>query len=145
MWMIWIITAVFLLIAEIFTSGFALACFAIGCLAGIIADLVGLSINGQLIAFIIGTILTFIFIRPVILKTLSKKAIKKGVLTNMDALIGQCATVSETITANNGGRIKINGDEWQAVSTDNTQIEIGEKVIICSYNSNLLTIKKQLI
>ena len=78
----------------------------------------------------------------------SRRAERKGgYKSNMESLIGREATVIEMIPAEDVGRVKIDGDEWQAVlarEDDNEprrDIQVGEKVIIVSYDSIILTVK----
>ncbi len=60
----------------------------------------------------------------------------------MDNIIGKTAVVTERIEENGFGRVKIDGDDWKAQTTDGTAAEIGEKVKIESYESIILTVKK---
>ena len=101
-----------------------------------------LSLTWQVVAFAIGTFLAFIFIRPFVMKIIDKKTNDSGVKTNMDNIIGKTAVVTERIDENGYGRVKIDGDDWKAHSNDGSAIEVGEKVIIESYESIVLTVKK---
>ena len=49
-WHIWIIAALLLFIVEIFTSGFAVICIAVGALGGAVATLLNAPFWGQLLA-----------------------------------------------------------------------------------------------
>lgn len=136
----WLIAAIVLIIAEIFTATFAVMCFAIGCLFAVGADLLGWGINMQILTMVIGTVLSFVLVRPFALKYLNRK---KEVPSNADALIGRIAVVSETIDAKAGtGRVAIDGDDWKAYSNDGSTIEKGERVEIISRESIILTVKK---
>lgn len=137
-WQIWCIAALLLFIVEIFTTGFGVLCIALGCVGSAIASTAGLGINGQIAAFCITGGVSFITIRPVLLKCFCK-----SVSTNTEALIGRPAIVTEEINnANNAGRIKVDGDSWKAISRDGTIIPVNEKVIIIQINSTVLTVKK---
>ena len=89
--------------------------------------------------------------RPFALKVLSKRAERKGQYkSNMESLIGRTATVIEEIPAEDAGRVKVDGDEWQAVlSRENDDIRprenipVGAKVVIVSYDSIILTVKSE--
>lgn len=136
----WLIAAIVLIIVEIFTATFAVLCFAIGCLFAVGADLLGWSINIQILVMVVGTVLSFVLVRPVALKYLNRK---KEVVSNADALIGRIATVSEKIDFNAGtGRVAVDGDDWKAYSNDGAVIEKGEKVEIVNRDSIILTVKK---
>lgn len=139
-WHYWAIAALLLVVGEIFTSGFALICLAIGSVAGAIAAAAGCIIDYQIIWFSVGTIASFLVVRP-LLKRLSKV---DEVPTNADALIGRKAIVSEAINPTTGtGRVAIDGDDWKAESADEQPIEKGTKVVVVSRESIILTVKKQ--
>ncbi len=140
-WQIWIVAALVLIIIEIFTSGFAIACLSVGCLLAAICAGFELSIAWQFGFFALGTFFGFIFVRPFVLKLMNKKT-NNDVTTNMDNLIGRKAIVSEKIEKDGYGRVKIDGDDWKAHMEDDGEAEVGEKVTIVSNESIILTVKK---
>lgn len=141
-WQIWVIAALVLIIIEIFTSGFAIACLSVGCLAAAVGSAFEMSLAWQIGLFALGSFLAFIFIRPFVLKLMNKRTNKNQVTTNMDNLIGRKAIVTEKIESDGFGRVKIDGDDWKARMEDNSEAEVGEKVTIVSNESIVLTVKK---
>ena len=141
-WQIWLLIAAVFVVIEIFTSGFAVACFSVGCVFGAILAACDLSLTWQIVAFAIGTFLAFVLIRPVVMKYLDKKTNDSHVKTNMDNIIGKTAVVTERIEENGYGRVKIDGDDWKAMTDNGMAAEVGEKVQIVSYESIILTVKK---
>ena len=139
---IWLLVAAVFVGIEICTSGFAVACFSVGCVFGAILAACDLSLTWQVVAFAVGTFLAFVFIRPFVIKILDKKTNDSGVKTNMDNIIGKTAIVTEKIEAGGYGRVKIDGDDWKAKTDSGLAAEVGEKVEIVSYESIILTVKK---
>lgn len=138
---IWLIAALVLVIIEICTAGFGSICFAIGAAFSALADVLGASVTWQIIVFAVVSLLTFIFLRPVVMRFLEKKS--KDVKTNADALIGRKAVVSERIdSSQHTGRVAIDGDDWKAVSEDATVIEKGSEVEIVKLDSIIVTVRK---
>ena len=138
---LWLTAAIILVIIEICTAGFGSICFAIG--AGFSALVAGLGGNfvWQIIVFAVVSLLTFIFLRPVVIRWLDRKS--KEVKTNVDALIGRKGIVSERIDAiQHLGRVAIDGDDWKAVSADGSVIEKGTSVEIVNRDSLILTVKR---
>ena len=137
----WLIIAIVLLILEIMTAGFGVICFAIGAaLAALAAGLGVDSIAWQIIIFAVVSLLTFIFLRPVVIRFLDKKS--QDVKTNADAIIGRKGVVSERIDAEqHTGRVAIDGDDWKAVSEDGSVIEKGTTVEIVKLDSIIVTVK----
>lgn len=138
-WHIWAIVAILFIIGEIFTSGFALICFAVGSVGGAIAASAGAILEWQLGVFAICTFVAFLAVRPLLKKLSSKDA----VATNADALIGRTAKVTECIEVGGTGRVALDGDYWQAVSNESTDIVEGERVEIVSRESIILTVKRK--
>ena len=137
---IWLIAAIVLVIVEILTAGFGSVCFAVGAGLAALAAGLGLSITWQIIIFAAVSLLTFIFLRPIVMRFLDKKS--KDVRTNAEALIGRKAVVSERIDASqHTGRVAIDGDDWKAVSVDGSVIEKGTEVEILKLDSIILTVK----
>ena len=152
LWLIWMLAALLLFLIEIFTPGFAVACLSIGCLCScVLAAIAPATLNWQIAIFVVASLLAFLFVRPFALKVLSKRAERKGQYkSNMESLIGRTATVIEEIPAEEVGRVKVDGDEWQAVlSRENDDIRprenipVGAKVVIVSYDSIILTVKPE--
>ena len=141
-WQIWLLVALVFVIIEIFTSGFAVACFSVGCVFGSVLAALNLSMTWQFMGFAVGTFLAFILIRPFVLKYLDKKTNGNNVKTNMDNIIGRTAVVTERIEEDGFGRVKIDGDDWKARTEDGNPAEVGEKLKVVTYESIILTVKK---
>ena len=138
---IWLIAAIVLVIIEICTAGFGSICFAFGAGFSAITAYLGGNYVWQILVFAIVSLLTFIFLRPVVIRFLDRNS--KDVKTNADALIGRNAVVSETIDrAAHTGRVAVDGDDWKAVAEDDSVIEKGEEVTIVDRESVIVTVKK---
>lgn len=142
-WHMWVIAALILVVVEIFTTGFAVICLAIGALAAAVDAACGGGAEGQLIWFAAATLLAFVFVRPLLVKAFRKSGGRER-LSGVDALKGREAIVSEHISASdNTGRVAVDGDDWKAVSADGADIGKGEKVTIESVDSVVLTVRKK--
>lgn len=139
-WHIWIIVALVFFILEIFTSGFAVACFSIGAAAAAISAACGGTILWQMLLFAVLSIVALVTVRPFVMKVFYKK--EEGCKTNGDALIGREGRVSEDIDPVSGkGRVAIDGDDWKAVSADGTPIARGSIVEVVGRDSVIITVK----
>ena len=137
----WLIAAIVLVIVEICTAGFGALCFAIGAAFSALVSGLGGNLTWQIVAFLIVSLLTFIFLRPVVMRFLDKRS--KDVKTNADAIIGRKGVVSERIDASqHTGRVAIDGDDWKAVSEDGAVIEKGDDVEIIKRDSIIVTVRK---
>ena len=110
-WLIWAIAAVLLSVGEIFTPGmFFLGPVALAALAAAVVALLDVGVVGQLLAFVIGSVATVAFLRPIARRHLHMPA---ALRTGTAALEGTKAVVLQRVDVN-GGRVRIGGEEWSA-------------------------------
>ena len=136
----WLIAAIVLVIVEICTAGFGALCFALGAAFSALVSGLGGSFTWQILVFVVVSLLTFIFLRPVVVRFLDKKS--EDAKTNAEAIIGRKGIDSERIDASqHTGRVAIDGDDWKAVSEDGSVIEKGTDVEILKLDSIIVTVK----
>lgn len=137
----WLIAAILLVIFEICSATFGAICFAIGAGVSALAAGLGANFTWQIVIFAAVSLLTFVFLRPFIMKFMDRKS--EDVKTNADALIGRRGVVSERIDAEqHTGRVAVDGDDWKAVSEDGSVIEKGTSVEIVKRESIIITVKQ---
>lgn len=138
---IWLIIAILLIIFEICSATFGAICFAIGAGFSALAAGLGANLTWQIVVFAAVSLLTFVFLRPFMMKFMDRKS--KDVKTNADALVGRKAVVSERIDASqHTGRVAVDGDDWKAVSENGEVIEKGTTVEIVKLDSIIVTVKQ---
>ncbi|CAL9374751.1 hypothetical protein SUDANB32_00933 [Streptomyces sp. enrichment culture] len=117
-WLIWLIVAAALAVAEIFTLTAALGMLSAAALvtAGVAA--VGLPLWVQLVAYAGLASVTLLFVRPLALRHLQRPP---GTRFGVDALVGKPAQAL-TAVSGTGGRVRIDGEEWTARSYDETLV-----------------------
>ena len=121
----WTILTIGLALIEAITPQLVSIWFAGGAFAALIASICKLNFFWQFIIFMAVSVILLILTRPTVRKIKSKSDTK----TNVDALIGQSAIVSETITnLAEEGAVRLNGITWSARSRDNSIIEKGSVV-----------------
>jgi membrane protein implicated in regulation of membrane protease activity len=137
-WITWCTIAVILIIFEIVTTSiFFFICLAIGAVfAAIVSYFIG-SIPIEVIIFIIASILSLYLIRPIFKKIISKS---DTVSSNIDALIGADALVTEKITPFKTGFVKVFSEVWRADA--DIGIEAGETVKVERVTGATLIVKK---
>ena len=141
LYQIWLIVAFLLIIFEICSATVGAVCFAIGAGFSALAAALGVNLTWQIIIFAVVSLLTFIFLRPFMMKFLDRKS--KDVKTNAEAIIGRKGIVSERIdAAQHTGRVAVDGDDWKAVSEDGSVIEKGVTVEIVKMDSIIVTVKQ---
>jgi len=124
-WIVWLIVAAVLGVAELLTFTFALGLIAIGaCVAaGVAVFDVGLPF--QLLAFILASGAGLGLVLPIARRHVRQPPLLR---TGPAALVGRHAQVLEEVTGH-GGRVRIGGEVWSARSYDETLvIPIGDTV-----------------
>jgi membrane protein implicated in regulation of membrane protease activity len=127
-WLAWAIAAVLLAIGEIFTPGlFFLGPVALAAVAAAVASVLGAAVWLQLVVFAAGSFASLGLLRPIARAHLSMPA---AIRTGTAALEGARAVVLQRVDEN-GGRVRIGGEEWSAraympdqVLEPGTQVEV---------------------
>jgi membrane protein implicated in regulation of membrane protease activity len=128
-WHIWIIAAILLFIAEIFTVTFFLLSLGVACIASAVASFYGMNFEKQIVVFCVSMLVVFFGARPFFQKYVYGAGAKFR--TNVEALVGATGMVLKRIDPKKlNGRVAVMGDDWRALSADNTPIEAGEKVVV---------------
>jgi membrane protein implicated in regulation of membrane protease activity len=138
MWIVWLAIAIFFLIIESITVELISIWFTGGSLIALIVSLIVPELGWQIAAFCVSSILLIIFTRPIVARYLKRNESK----TNVDSLIGGIATVTKDILPDDRGEVKVNGQYWLAISSENVLIESGNKVSILAIEGAKLIVKK---
>jgi membrane protein implicated in regulation of membrane protease activity len=141
-WILWLVLAVGLIIAEIFTLGFVLFWFGIGALAAAIAAFLGLGAGGQFAIFAVVSIALTAMSRTIFAKYLPHMN-GKGMRSGIDSLPGMVGTVSTSSKgALNEGAVKVYGSTWTAFPIDgeSTLVE-GEKVEVVEVRGSSIYVR----
>jgi membrane protein implicated in regulation of membrane protease activity len=110
-WLVWVVLAVALAVGEVLTPGlFFLGPVALAAGAAAVAALLGAGTVGALVVFIVCSLASLAFLRPVARRHVRLPAISR---TGTDALIGRKAVVTRKVDAVDG-RIRVGGEEWSA-------------------------------
>lgn len=125
-WLVWLIGAGLLGVAEVFTLDLVLLMFAGGGLAAGLVALLGGPVILQLITFAVVSLGLLVFVRPVAATHLKNRTPEQ--IDGAQVFVGRIAVVSERVDEHEG-RIRIDGDEWTAVTeTSIENFEVGARV-----------------
>lgn len=127
MTMIWLFLIVAFVVIEAMTLSFGIVSFAFGALGALVAAAAGGEEWLQVLIFLGGSALFLVLLRPLILKRLR---IPESQRFNADAIIGEMGLVTRAITPEAPGAIKVRGQEWSAVASDEEAIPEGASVRI---------------
>jgi membrane protein implicated in regulation of membrane protease activity len=117
-WIVWLIVAAVLGVAELATTTFALGIIAVGALVAAGVGALGLSLPFQLLAFVAASAGGLGFVLPIARRHIKQPPPLK---TGPAALVGRSAQVLEEVSGH-GGRVRIGGDVWSARAYDETLV-----------------------
>jgi membrane protein implicated in regulation of membrane protease activity len=118
LWLIWLVLAVVLGLAETFTLTAALGVLGVAALVPALLAALGLPLAVQLGLFAVAATLGVILVRPVALRHLREP---QSVRFGIEALVGKRAYVVREVS-DRDGLVRIDGDEWTARAFDETTV-----------------------
>ncbi len=126
-WVIWLLVALAFGAVELATVSFFSSLFGLGALVAAVASLFVSSWPLQAVIFIVASILFVFLLRPVLLRSYDKEAVK----TNVQRIVGLTGSVVVAIDNTQGiGQIKVEGEVWTARSLTGEPIPIDTRVEI---------------
>lgn len=134
----WTIILVISIIVEAITVDLVSIWFGAGAIVALIAEAFGFNQIIQVTLFTIVSIACILITRPLSKKYLRGNTIK----TNYDRIIGKHCLVTETITADNKGEVKVMGTLWMATSLNNETIEVGQYAEVVSIEGAHVIVKE---
>ncbi|GAA3473551.1 NfeD family protein [Nonomuraea roseola] len=117
-WVIWIILAVVLGVAEIFSLTAALGLLGVSALLTALVAAIGLPIPIQLLVFTLTSVAGLVVIRPLAMRNIRQPQLQRF---GVDALVGKSAYVVKEVTGRQG-LVRIGGEEWSARAYDETVV-----------------------
>ncbi len=136
-WHYWFIAAFVFFMLEIFIPGFIVGSIGLGCLIAAFGAYLDLPLWFNIILFIAGFFIGITMLKPLLKRTAKTVDIK----TNADGLIGKRGQVTERIEPIIGGWVRVNGDDWKALSVTNKAIESGTAIEVTALESIVLTVR----
>ncbi|MEZ0075189.1 NfeD family protein [Planotetraspora sp. GP83] len=117
-WIVWLILAAALGIAEIFTLTAALGLLSIAALLTAGVALIGFPPGLQLAVFVIASAAGLLGVRPIARRHITQPPLQRF---GVSALVGKPAYVTKEVTGREG-RVRIGGEEWSARAYDETLV-----------------------
>lgn len=125
LWLIWLVVAVVLGAAEIFTLTAALGVLGAAALVPAALAALGLPLPVQIILYAVAATAGVVLVRPVALRHMQRPQLEQF---GVDALVGKRAYVVREVT-DRDGLVRIDGEEWTARAFDEfTVIPVGAAV-----------------
>jgi membrane protein implicated in regulation of membrane protease activity len=124
-WIVWLVLAAVLGVAEIMTTTLAFGLIAVGAVAAGVVGVAGGGLPFQLVAFGVASAAGLGVVRPIAVRHIKQPPLLR---TGTSALVGRSAKVVEEVT-DDGGKVRIGGELWSARPYDESQvIPVGSSV-----------------
>jgi membrane protein implicated in regulation of membrane protease activity len=117
-WIIWLVAAAALGVAEFFALTLALGLLAVAAVVAAVVAGLGGPLPVQILAFATAGAAALLIVRPIARRHMAHPPL---VREGSDALIGKTAVVVDEVTAVRG-LIRLSGEEWSARSFDEHQV-----------------------
>ncbi len=142
-WQIWIIAAALLLVAEMFTTGFWLACVAIGALVASVVALLPVGLVTQVIVFAGASVASLLGLRPALAHRFLHPP--GSVRTNVDALLGKTGIVTAAFDpVTRLGRVSVEGEDWRGALLEGQQaLPPGARVIVVQVDGSTVVVEQE--
>lgn len=137
----WFLVGLALLIMEFALPGLIIAFFGVGaCIVAIVCLITDVSLNAQLIIFIIASVLSLVCLRTW-LKGIFMGHVKsrQDMTEDIKEFIGERAVVVEKIAPKAGGKVELHGTNWTAEA--DAEIPEGTAVEVIGKDSLTLKVK----
>ena len=125
-WIVWLIVAAVLGVAELLTMTFAFGLIAVAAVVAAVVGAFHIDLALQLAAFVVAAGAGLGFVRPIAMRHLKQPpALRSGVA----ALVGRSAIVLQEVNEHSG-RVRIDGEEWSSrpYLDESLVIPVGTKV-----------------
>ena len=134
----WLIVAIIFGVGELLTTSLTLIWFSIGALVVMLISIFIESILWQVIVFAAISVTLLVIATKYLVD--KDKNVKYN--TNLQGIISQKAMVIEDIEPYESGVVKLNGEEWTAISKDELKIEKGKVVEIIEIEGVKLIVRE---
>ncbi|MEU6714924.1 NfeD family protein [Nonomuraea sp. NPDC046802] len=117
-WIIWVILAVVLGVAELFTLTAAVGLLGAAALLTAATAAIGLPVPLQLLFFAVSSAAGLVMLRPIAMRHIRQPPLQRF---GVEALVGKPAYVVVEVTGREG-RVRVGGEEWSARAYDETLV-----------------------
>jgi membrane protein implicated in regulation of membrane protease activity len=117
-WIVWLIVAAVLGVAELLTTTLAFGLIAVAAVVAAVVGAFHVGLPLQLAAFVVAAGAGLGFVRPIALRHLRQPP---PLRTGTAALVGRSAIVLEEVTEHSG-RVRIGGEDWSARPYDDSLV-----------------------
>lgn len=125
MFYLWLMIVILLAAVEVMTVNLTTIWFVVSGIVALLLSFVTDNFFIQLAVFVILGIILLITTKPLLSKILRKNDVR----TNIDRIIGMKGIVTEEISENNSGEVKVDGKRWTAIASQEFKVDSIVKIL----------------
>ena len=134
---LWLLIIIILTVIEAGTLSITTIWFMFGSFVAFILAIFKVPLWGQFMGFVITTIISLVFTKPILTK---KFKIGKA---KLDSILGEEGVAIKDIDKHSTGQVRlVNNSIWTAVSKDNATIPVGTEVVVLDIKGVKLIVEK---
>ena len=139
---VWFVIGLVLLLLEFALPGLVIFFFGVGAwVVSLVCFITDISLNAQLLIFIITSILLLAILRNRLKTLFSGFSSSRGDMgSTMEEFVGERVLVKEAIPVHGKGRVELHGTDWDAVADE--ELPAGTSVEIIGKDNIKLKVKK---
>lgn len=136
----WLAVALAFGVGEVLTLAFYAVFVVVGALAAAVAAQMGVGLVGQVIVFAVVTLLGVVAARPLLMPYLRKRQ-GPVVMSGAEGMIGEeAAVVDDILDSNHPGHVRLQGENWPALSDNGEPIPAGSTVRVTGLKQATLVV-----
>lgn len=137
----WLLIAAVFVVAEVFHRAFYAMFVAVGALVAALLAFAGVPVVAQVPVFFAAGALGLMLIRPTVMRAMSSGHYR--FISGAQGLIGREAVVTRPVGGiSSPGKIRVQGEEWTALSSDGTSIPAGSVVMILELRDSRFVVEE---
>ena len=125
MFYLWLMIVILLAVVEVMTVNLTTIWFVVSGIVALLLSFVTDNFFIQLAVFVILGIVLLVTTRPLLSKFIRKNDVK----TNADRIIGMKGIVTEDISKDNSGEVKVDGKRWTAIANQEFKVDSIVKIL----------------
>ena len=138
---LWVAAALAFAVLEVATLAFFAAFISAAAVAAAITAAAGGDLLAQSIVFAVVAVVGLAALRPLLMRYMQRGRIR-GMISGAEGMIGKVAPVVDPIPGGDAfGHVRIDGENWPAISEDGSRVEEGARVEVTGLRQSMLLVR----
>jgi inner membrane protein len=118
-WLVWFLSGIVIMLAELFIPGFVIIFFGLGCwCAALVAAFAPEAQAFQILAFLVTSIASLLALRKLAMRVFVGRSDATGTIDSGNVPMGARVTLEQDLEPGRTGRVRFRGTLWDAISEE---------------------------